>query len=95
MWLKTYDRIEEYYRELDQHFKVSNFFVNRQYLKMQKILKVQMRIHDNPLSSQNSSAIGTSLSGVIFNLVSSLTNKWTPPLIQVFPEFRKYLDKHF
>ena len=54
-------------RELDLHFKLSNFFVNRQYLKMQKILKVHMRIHNNPLTSQNSSAIGTSLSGTIFN----------------------------
>ena len=47
---------------------------------MEQILKVHMRIHNNLLTSQNSSHVGTSLSGVIFNLVSSLTNEWTPPL---------------
>ena len=30
---------------------------------------------------QNSSPTGMSLSGVIFNLVSSLTNDWTPPFV--------------
>ena len=34
-------------RELDQDFKVSNFFVKRQFFKLQKILKVHMRIHNN------------------------------------------------
>ena len=34
-------------RELDQDFKVSNFFVKRQFFKVQKILKVHMRIHNN------------------------------------------------
>ena len=36
----------------------------------------------NILTSQNRSAIGMSLSGVIFNLVSSLMEDWTPPLIR-------------
>ena len=59
-------------RELDQHFKVFNFFVNRQFFKLQKILKVHMRIHNNLFTNQNSSPVGMSLSGVIFNLVSLL-----------------------
>ena len=67
-------------REIDQHFKVSNFFVKRQFFKLQKILKVHMRIHNNLLTNQNRSPVGMSLSGVIFNHVSSLTNEWTPPL---------------
>ena len=43
---------------------------------MQKILKVHMRI--TTLTSENSKPLGTSLSGVIFNLVNSITNDWTP-----------------
>ena len=35
------------------------------------------------LTSQNSNAIGLFLSGVIFNLVSLLTNEWTPTLNKV------------
>ena len=34
----------------------------------------------NPLTSQNSSPVGISLSGIVFNLTSLLTNEWTPPL---------------
>ena len=37
-----------------------------------------MRIYNNPLTSQNSRPIGMLPSGVMFNLVSSLTNDWTP-----------------
>ena len=62
-------------RKLDQLFKVSNFFVNGQYFKLQKILKVHMRLQNNLLTNQNSSPVGMSLSGVIFNLVSSLPNE--------------------
>ena len=36
-------------------------------------------MYNDPLTSQNSSAIGTSLSGIIFNLVSLLKNERTPP----------------
>ena len=77
MWFKNYERIIEYIRELDRHFNDLKLFVNRQYLKMQKILKVHMRINNNLLTSQNSSPVGRSLSGIIFNLGSSLTNEWT------------------
>ena len=38
-----------------------------------------MRIYTDPLTSQNSCAIGTSLSGIIFNLESLLKNEGTPP----------------
>ena len=46
---------------------------------MQKNIKVNMQIRNNPLTSQNSSPtpIAMSLSKVIFNLVSSLANNWT------------------
>ena len=62
-------------RELDQHFKLSNFFVNSNFFKLQKILKVHLRKHNILLTNQNSSPVGMSLSWVIFNLVSSLTNE--------------------
>ena len=62
-------------RELDQNLKLSNFFVNRQFFKLQKLLKVLMRIHNNPLTNQNSIPVGLSQSGIIFNLVSSLKNE--------------------
>ena len=39
-----------------------------------------MRIHNKLLTNQNSSPVGMSLSEVIFNLVSSLTNERTPSL---------------
>ena len=39
-----------------------------------------MQIYTDHLTSQNSSAIGVSLSGIIFNLVSLLKNELTPPL---------------
>ena len=38
-------------RKLDQLFKVAKFFVNGQYFKLQKLLKVPMRIHNNLLTS--------------------------------------------
>ena len=49
---------------------------------MQKISKVHMWIYYNPLTSQNSSPISMSLSGIIFNHTSSLTNEWTPPFFK-------------
>ena len=49
--------------------------------ELDKILKVHMRIHNNLLTSQNSSSASMSLSGIIFNLVSSLTNETTAPPI--------------
>ena len=60
-------------RELDQDVQVCNFFVNWQFFKLKNILGVHMRIHNNLLTSQNSSPVGMSLSisGIIFYLVSS------------------------
>ena len=50
------------------------------------IVKMQNKFvkseQSNPLTSQNSRPIGMSPSGVIFNLVSLVTNDWTPPLIE-------------
>ena len=57
--IKSYERIEECYkRTLSTLQNIYLNFVNRQYLKMQKILKVHMRIHNNLLTSQNSSPVG-------------------------------------
>ena len=40
MWLKNYKCNKEYYkRTIEQHFKVSNFFVNGFIFKLQKIIK--------------------------------------------------------
>ena len=78
MWLKNYERIEEYYKRTWS--EVSNFFINRQFFKLQKLLQMHMGIHNNLLTNQNRSPARMSLSGEIFNLVSSLTNEWTPPL---------------
>ena len=53
------------------------------YIYIDNILKnliVHLRIYTDSLTSQNSCAIGTSLSEIIFNLVSLLKNEWTPPL---------------
>ena len=55
-----------------------------------KISKVHMWIYYNPLTSQNSSPIGMSLSGIIFNLTSSLTNEWTPPLNNLLKFIKQY-----
>ena len=54
-----------------------------------KISKVLIWIYYSPLTSQNSSAIGMSLSGIIFNLTSSLTNDWTPPFTVKSLRFRR------
>ena len=37
-------------RELDQHFKLSNFFVNRQYFKLQKNIKSAHANAQQPLN---------------------------------------------
>ena len=42
---------------------------------MQKMFKEHMRIHNNLLTSENSSLVGMSLSGVIYNVVNLLTNE--------------------
>ena len=66
-------------RELDQHFKVYTFSVNRQFFKLQKYLKCTCEYTTTFLPIKIVVLL-VCLSGVIFNLVSSLTNEWTPPL---------------
>ena len=58
------------------------FFKYEQYLKILKNIQKYTCEYRTImyLTSQNSSAIGMSLSGVIFNLVSLSTNEWTPPI---------------
>ena len=58
-----------------------NFFYNETVIKY---VKINIKsIHGNIeqfFNQSNSSTIGLSLSGVIFNLVNLLTNEWTLPL---------------
>ena len=72
-------------KELVQHLKLSNFFLEiRQYFKMQ-----------NKIKKWNNSPIGMSPSAVIFNLVRSLTNDWSPPLgirTRIIPFFMSKID---
>ena len=39
-------------REFYQNFEVPNFFVNGQFFKLQKILEVHLRIHNNLFTNQ-------------------------------------------
>ena len=57
MWLKIMNVLMSIMKELDQDFKVSNFFVNRQFFKLQKTLKVHIWIHINFLTNQNSPVV--------------------------------------
>ena len=53
---------------------IKRFYKKTRCKNEKKLKKVNMRMQKIPLTSQNSSPIGMSLSGVILNIISLLTN---------------------